>query len=357
MNEKITSQLDNGTIANPFTSHCKKSWSSRESQRVMHMLLYLRTGLTEPQKPTQHIERLDKVKAVSTNRQLRYFGAWSLDQWDYAAEKLRQMGHDESEVDTYKDDFISLLHKDFESGLAYEYADEWYQSYPDGGFFNPIRYKSLYANEIPTAHAVEEHLQCKLYQPAVTGFMSFEKPMPFDHNFVKNAGGLIVNYPDNLNIQDILAGQVSAIDEYAAEMIGEDESSKHGQRVFVTASKDYDGSMRQCVVYYAGFDTQEQNTLSTSVRNSITECIPTDYFRDHRVYIDIEPIKLMKGQLDMCEIYLAKEPKAMKHLTQEHNAIKHPTQERVDLSQFNHTDDSEEAFEEMFRVNPTYMNF
>lgn len=307
MNELIEKQLNNGTTNNPFLSHCNISRPSPLSPRTKQVLNFMQLNQREISPPIQSNKNIDKINQYSKNRQMRYFGAWSLDQWDRAAIMLKDMNLDERVIKTYKDEFIDTLHQDFESGVAYEYADDWFQSFPNGGFFNPVRYNNLYSDEIGIAHRIEEYIQCGEKHPAINGLLSYEKPKQYDHTFLKNAGAYIITYPTESDIHDILESQVYDIGENVAEMIGEDEENKHKQRIFVTDSFDYGDSISTCAVIYSDFDTDTTYLLNNSVKNAIVEAIPVDYWKDSRLSIGKKPYSVTKGELEMAQCNLCVE--------------------------------------------------
>lgn len=312
MNEQIMRQLNNGVKINPFMSHSNTSKPSPLSNRTRQVLDYMRLNQRTVAEPTQATTKLDKINEYPLSRQMRYFGAWSVDQWEHAAIMLKDTGLDERVIKTYKDEFISLLHEDFESGKAYEYADDWFKSFPAGGYFNPIRYKSLYQDEMNIAHRVEEYIQCGEKHPVINGLLSYPKPDNFDHTFVKNGGAYIVTYPTDSKIHDLLKSQVYDISNCVAEMIGEDEYAEHGQRVFVTDSYDYGDSVSACAVLYSDFETDTTYLLMNSTKNAITEAIPMEYWHDARISVATEPYSVTKGEIELAKTYLSVTPQQAK---------------------------------------------
>lgn len=311
MNEQIIEQLNGGHFENKYLHYSKKSKPTLLSPRMQQTLNYLILGYEKMPKPKESKEHLQDVMDVSKMRQMRYFGAWCLDQWDYAAKHLQKTGYSKEGVNEFKDEFISALHEDFTSGVAYEYADDWYQAFPDGGHFNPVRYQHLYDDEKLIAHLVSEFIQCNLAHPAIASLMSYPKPEPFNHTLLKHGGSITLNYPSDSNVRDVLASITNELDMYVAENIGEDESVKQGKRVFVTDSIEYADGRSTCAVLYDQFDTVEKNYLASSMRAAIMEHIPLDYWQKYSINVALEAGKVTQGEMDMARMYLQDEQSAV----------------------------------------------
>lgn len=305
MNERILKELNNGQTTNPFISHCSKSKPAPYSKRTREILNAMMTsGLP---KPELRNSKLQNANEYSKNRQMRYFGAWTLDQWDYAAQILRTdklAPLDEATIEKWKDDFISLYHDDFDNGTAYRYIDDWYSSFPKGGYFNPIRFKSLYGDELAIAHRVEEHIQCGYGTPAIAGLMSYADKSNFDHAFVHGGGAYVVTFNPNSKIKDILQSQVDDIDDYIADELGEDESINNKNRIFVTDCRMLNNGKETCAVIYNGFDTDAEYTLAACAKGAILNVIPMDYWKVSQFEISTNPFKVTKGEIDLAKKYL-----------------------------------------------------
>lgn len=305
MNELINRQLLFGTKLNTFRALCDKSKPVPTSPRVKQVLDYIRLGYPSVPEPMHCDTKLARVKEYPRSRQMRYFGAWCLDQWDHAADELRRSNVSEGYINRYKDDFISVLHDDFDSGKAYEYADDWYRAFPTGGYYNPIRYSMIYEDETDIANKVGEYLRCRLAHPAVADFMRYPKPERFDHTISEIDGGILVAYKHGSPVRDILADHVDSIDTYVSELIGEEEKS-HEQRIFVTDSvlTDKTNDLDTCVVYFSDFNTYEPETLMSSVKAAVSETIPMEHWRKSGVMIDTKKVCVSYGQIKMCHMYL-----------------------------------------------------
>ena len=311
MNEQIVEQLNGGHFENKYLYYSKKSKPTLLSPRTQQTLNYLLLGYEKKPNPQIAKEHLQEVNETSNIRQMRYFGAWCLDQWDYAAKHLQKTGYSKEAINDLKDDFISALHEDFTSGVAYEYADDWYQAFPDGGHFNPMRYQHLYCDEKHIAHLVSEYIQCNFVHPAIASLMSYPKPDPFNHTLLKHGGSITLNYPSESNVRDILASMTNELDMYVAENIGEDESIRRDKRVFVTDSIEYTDGRSTCAVLYDSFDTVEKNYLASSMRAAIMEHIPLDYWQKYSINVAVEAGKVTQGEMDMARLYLQNEESAI----------------------------------------------
>lgn len=312
MNDIINKQMNFGTRINIYRASCDKSKPAPMSKRTMQILNYMRLGYPSVPEPVHADSKLSAINKYPKSRQMRYFGAWCLDQWDHAANELRKTNLDEYVIKGYKDEFISILHDDFDSGKAYEYADEWYHSFPSGGYYNPYRFGMIYEDESEITSKVTEFVKCRLGHPAVANFMKNNKPDHFDHTLSLTDGGVLVAYKADSDVHDSLVSHVGEMDKYVSELIGEDENAKNGQRIFVTDSvlSDQQNNLDTCVVYYSGFVTYEPELLMSSVKAAISEAIPMERWRDSNVMIDTNKVCVMRGQIDMCRKYLGNQDAA-----------------------------------------------
>ena len=312
MNEQIVRQLNGGLYENKYLDYSTKSKPTLVSKRTNQVLNAVIFG-NKVQKPNVSQKNLQEVKNTSLIRQMRYFGAWCLDQWDYAEKHLYKQGYKKSTVKKIKDEFIDALHGEFTSGVAYEYADDWYQAFPNGGHFNPMRYGKLYADEKEIAHLVSEYIQCNHVHPAIASLMSHPKPSNFNHTFVKNGGSVTLNYPTESNIRDVLAADIESLDDSVAHMIGEHEDykkdNKIDRRVFITKSIEYADGRSTCAVLFDQFDSVEKNYLASCMRAAIMEHIPPDSWRSYTINVALDANRVTQGEMDMARMYLKDKPK------------------------------------------------
>lgn len=302
--DALDEQLNSGVIPNPYIADCDKSKPAPMADRTTQILYAMRTGNHIPE-PQRSDNNLVSASRYPKPRHERYFAAWCLDQWERVAVELKrgEFALDERVIKTYKNDIIQALYDDFESGKAYLYVDDWYKSFPNGGFFNPVRYENFYKDEMNIAHRVEEHIQCYETHPAIQMLLnSKNRPSDFDHSFVENGGMFVINYPTDSDVHELLEKKVFEIDDDIAERIGEPEGMGYGQRVFVTRGYGYGDGVSTCAVLYDGFDTELKHMLPGSVKNAITEAIPMHYWRDPRLYIDTEPHKVTYGEMETVRI-------------------------------------------------------
>lgn len=302
----INEQLTVGMMANKYAGDAAVCKPAPVSKRVDQLINHMFSGsrLVDPVVSQSH---LADVEDYSRTRQARYFGAWALDQADHFVKKMKQMPVklEESQIREYKQEFIAALHQEFESGEAMQYVDEWYNSFPQGGFFNPSRYEQLYADEKDITSVVAEYMLCGYGRPAIAGLMNYGKHPSFNHAFVDAGGAFLVMYKTGSNIQDMLAAQTIEISDHVSEIIGEDEAYIGKQRIFVTDECDFGTGMSGCAVLYAGFDTMADVSLVTHVKNAVTSALPPEVWKDaNQLKIISKPLKVSVGEIDMAKKYL-----------------------------------------------------
>lgn len=308
LSAEIEKQLNNGFQSNRYLNNFEQSKISKlapASQRMEQIAKCLCVDNILPD-PIVSQKNLEKANVYPSSRHARYFGAWALDQFEHFSKRLKNTAVplDESTIRSYKDDFLSILHSDFESGRAYEYIDEWYTAFPKGGYFNPARYRNIYPDEEGITHSVVEHMLCGYNKPIIAELLSYPTEQPFDHTFEINSGAFLIEYKTGSNIRDILDSEIYEIDEHVAEMLGEDESDSKKQRIFITGEHDYGNGISGCAVLYSGFETDAQISLIGYVKNAITESIPMDSWKSTRLSIKSEPLHVTKGEIAIAEKYL-----------------------------------------------------
>lgn len=306
--QEIERQMKMGTRINPYMQYCSKSKPAPLSSRTGQILEYMRLGYSEVPEPEMKMNCIDEISKYMESRQMRYFGSWALDQWDYAADDMRRMGASEHDIQMCKDGFLSVLYHDFSTGKAFAYADDWYQSFPAGGYYNPYRFQMIYEDEFDIASKVTSYVKCRLAHPTVANLMNKPKPKDFDERLLLDgSGGIMVAYKSGSDVRDILVSKVNEIDNCVSEMIGEEEGIRHDQRIFVTDGvlSDKRNNLNTCVVYFHDFCTSEDNLLSSCVRAAISEAIPMDRWRTDSIMIDTNDMGVMRGQIDMCNMYLS----------------------------------------------------
>lgn len=313
LSDEIEKQLNNGFKINRYLNEFDKSKISKlspPSQRMEQVAKCLCVDNFLPE-PTISQKNSYNANLYPASRHARYFGAWALDQFEHFSRRLKSeaVPLDESTIRTYKDDFLSVLHSDFESGKAYDYIDEWYTAFPKGGYFNPARYQNLYPDEEKIAYSVTEHMLCGYNKAIIAKLLSYPSEKQFDHTLETNAGAFLIEYRSGTDIRDILNNQVYDIDEYVSEMIGEDESTSKKQRIFVTEEYNYGNGISGCAVLYNGFETDASIALIGNVKNAITESIPMDKWKSTRLSIKSEPLRVTKGEITIAEDNLAVSPK------------------------------------------------
>lgn len=309
LSDEIEKQLNNGFKINQFLNEFDKSKISKlapASQRMEQITKCLCVDNILPD-PIHSQRNLENAAIYPKSRHARYFGAWALDQFEHFSRRLKNTSVplDESTIRTYKNDFLSILHSDFESGKAYDYVDEWYTAFPKGGYFNPARYLNLYPDEEGIAYSVAEHMLCGYNKPIIAGLLSYPTEQQFDHTFESNGGAFLVEYKTGTNIREILNSQVYDIGECVSEMVGEDESTSKKQKIFVTDEHDYGNGISGCAVLYDGFETDAHLALIGYVKNAITESIPMDKWKSTRLSIKSEPLRVTKGEIAIAEKNLA----------------------------------------------------
>lgn len=318
-NEFINEQLTVGTSDNKYAGNKSVCKPAPASKRVDQLITHMFSGssLAEPVASQSH---LYEATGYSPKRQARYFGAWALDQADHFVKKMKQMPVrlEESQIREYKQEFIAALHQDFESGEAMKYVDEWYASFPQGGYFNPARYEQLYEDEKDIASLVSEYMLCGYGRPAIAGLLSYGKHPSFNHSFVDAGGAFLITYKTGSDVQNMLSAQAIEISDHVSETIGEDEAYVGKQRIFVTDECDYGNGMSGCAVLYAGFDTMANVALVTHVRNAIASALPQEVWKDaNKLTIASQPLKVSVGEIDMAKQHLkAKGPAPISTLYQ-----------------------------------------
>lgn len=309
LSNEIEKQLNNGVKVNKFVTDFDKSKISKlapASQRTEQIAKCLCVDNMLPE-PIKSQKNLENAMIYPKSRHARYFGAWSLDQFEHFSKRLKNTVAplDESTIRTYKDDFLSVLHSDFESGKAYEYIDEWYTAFPKGGYFNPSRYPNLFLDEESIAYSVSEYMLCGYNKPIIGELLTYPSNSQFDHTLEQDGGAFLVDYRTGSNIHDILNSEVYNIGEYVSEIIGEDESTSKKQKIFVTGEHDYGNGISGCAVLYHGFETDAHLALIGHIKNAITESIPMDAWRSTRLSIKSEPLRVTKGEMSIAEQNLA----------------------------------------------------
>lgn len=304
--ELINERLKVGTIDNKYAGDrdvCKPApASNRVDQLITHMFTV--TSLPDPVPAQQHLQ---DVAGYSYGRQARYFGAWALDQGDHFVEKMKHMPVrlEESQIREYKQEIIAALHHDFESGEAMKYADEWYMSFPNGGYFNPARYERLYEDEKEIADMVSEYMLCGYGRSPIASLLAHGKHLGYNRAFVDAGGAFMINYKTGSGIRDMLASKVIEISDSVSETIGEDEVYIGLQRIFVTEECDFGTGFSGCAVLYAGFDTMKNISLITHVKNAIISVIPEEVWKEpNQLDIISKPLKVTVGEIDMAKKYL-----------------------------------------------------
>lgn len=324
LSDEINKQLDNGTSGNYYVDMygskiSKLSPMSKRTEQITECLC-IDNILSEP---VVSQTKLSDAKLYSNDRHARYFGAWALDQFEHFAKRLKDASvpTDESTIRTYKDGFLSILHTEFETGKAYDYIDEWYTAFPNGGYFNPVRYKNLFSDEKDIAYAVSEHMLCGYNKAVIAGLMAYPMDKEFNHHMVPNGGAFLIQYKTGSDIRDILNSQTHDIEENISEMVGEDESMMNQQRIFVTDERTYNGGMSGCAVIYSDFDTDASLSLIGYVKNAITEAIPIEKWRTTGLTIKSEPLMVTRGEIDIAKEHLSSdmcyEPSAFSKLPEQ----------------------------------------
>lgn len=306
----INEQLTVGNADNKYSNDKSVCKLAPASKRVDQMINHMFSGSSLVD-PVVSQSRLQEASNYSHRRQARYFGAWALDQADHFVKKMKQMPIrlEESQIREHKQEFIAALHQDFESGEAMKYVDEWYASFPKGGYFNPARYEQLYEDEKEIASVVAEYMLCGYGRPAIAGLLNYGKHPSFNHAFVDTGGAFLIMYKTGSGIQDMLSTQAVEISDHVSETIGEDEAYIGKQRVFITDECDYGNGLSGCAVLYAGFDTMANVALTTHVRNAVASALPSEVWKaSNELMIASKPFKVSVGEIDMAKKYLKAKP-------------------------------------------------
>lgn len=299
MNQQIE-LLEDGNIRNYFLKLSDKSRPCPLSDRTNEILNYMRLSGYKLKEPSDKAKHKELVMAYSKDRQLRYFTAFAFDQFEYVEKILKDnkyVSFNQSMIETYKDEFVAIYQSEFESGIAMNYADDWYRSFPGGGFFNPIRYKNIYDDERNSVYRISVYMLCNESHPTISKLM---RDISFnDCVLVNDAGSIEITYSEKSMIPEILQANLKQMDNNIRKILGEAEATLESeQRLFLSEPYVYSNGVITRILLYNGFANGDAVSFGDHVRDTILDIIPPDEFRDQWVSISCKAYRVTKGEVD-----------------------------------------------------------